>query len=132
MAESPNEKRLQVHSNSRTSGDTDNIVLVIESFDRGRYCCGFDTSVSDLAGEKRGPEYDHEQEEQAGEDLERDVVDVLQRLLALHVGVVDVAVGVPAVHRPAGPPADALERVERGQGDRRRAPPGRRRILPAQ
>ena len=91
-----------------------------------RYC-GFDTSISDLTRQKRGPKYDHEEQEQAGEDFKRDVVNVLQSLLALHVGVVYVPVLRTCVDcSSAGRLADILERIDRKGGRRRRR---RRRVF---
>ena len=78
--------------------------------------CGFDTSISDLARHKRGPKYDHEEQEQAGEDFKRDVVNVLQSLLALHVGVVYVPVLRTCVDCSApGRLTNILEWIERQQ-----------------
>ena len=72
---------------------------------------GFDSSISDLSGQKGGPKYDVEEQEQAGEYFEREVVDVLQGLLSLHVGVVDVPVLGARVD--LNRPADVLKRIVR-------------------
>ena len=93
---------------------------------RERYTArGFDTLISDVARQKCGPKYDHEEKEQTGEHFERHVVNALESFLALHVGVVYVPVLRTCVNcSAAGRLDDTLERIECHRNDRTR---GRRR-----